>query len=333
MNYDITIDGSMGEGGGQVLRTAITLSSILGKSLRIYNIRGGREKPGLQRQHVISIEAAATVCDGKLSGCHINSMEVFYIPGKIKNGSFSFDIKSAGSTILVLQTVIPILWFAPGESIVRVKGGTHNGMSPSFDFYNNVFCPLLPVNTECTLVKHGFYPSGGGEVLVKTNPLIKRNTPLFIMEKGMILSRTMFMTHSRSIDTCNKINEHLQDPFKCIPTEVNSIGKGLPVLSALFKYSELTELITVYHQRDIPKTVMDFTKFVTEYHYSNAPVDEHLADQLLLPLALVSGGTYKAISLSKYSKHFETNMNIIEIFLGKRIHVTQVSDGFEVRVC
>ncbi len=326
----IVIDGNIGEGGGQVIRTAVTLAAILGKSLKIYNVRGGREKPGLQLQHITSIKAASEVCGGQLTGCEINSTEFSFTPGQIKNGDYNFDIKSAGSCILVLQTVIPILWFALDSSTVRVKGGTHNGLSPSFDFYNKVFCPLLPVQTECSIIRYGFYPSGGGEVFVKTNPVIRRNK-LSLLHKGPLLSRNLVMTHSKAIDVCNKINDQLQE-FKCIPFEVKSYGKGMPVLSAQFQYSEITELISVYHKKDIPKTVTEFTNFATEYQTAVAPVDEHLADQLLLALVLVSGGTFKATSISKYSKHFETNKKIIELFLGERIVVKEVTDGFEVRI-
>jgi RNA 3'-terminal phosphate cyclase (ATP) len=334
MNFDFVIDGSMGEGGGQVLRTSITLACILGKSVRIYNVRGKREKPGLQRQHVMSILAAAEVCGGAVVGCIVDSNEFTFIPGKIKNGDYVFDIQSAGSCILVLQTVIPILWFASGISTVTVRGGTHNGLSPSFDFYKEVFCPLMPVKIDCELTKYGFYPSGGGEVVARVDPTIKRNSPLFLVEKGSLQTRQMIMIHSKAENVCTKINDKLAPFYKCNPVEVQSVGKGLPVLCAFFKYPSFNEMITVYHQRNIPKTVNDFTNFVSEYQDSDAPVDEHLADQLLLPLSLISGGTYKAVSVSKHSKHFETNMMIIHMFLGyPRIHVTQVSNGFEVRVC
>jgi RNA 3'-terminal phosphate cyclase (ATP) len=329
---DITIDGCIGEGGGQVLRTSVTLACTLGKSLKVYNIRGKREKPGLQNQHVTSILAACQVCDAKVTGCIVGSTEITLFPGKIKSGNYEFNIGSAGSCILVLQTVVPILWFASESSTIKVKGGTHNGMSPSFDFYKNIFCPLLPVKTECELIKYGFYPSGGGEVNVKIDPNIKRISPLIISEKGMLLSRELTMVHSKATEVCTSINNQLYPECKCRPMEVQAHGKGMPVLTAYFQYSELSEMIQVYHQKDPKKTVSDFTGLVSEYQNASAPVEEHLADQLLLPLALMFGGTYKAISLSKYSKHFETNVIIIEMFLGPRINVTQVLDGFVIHV-
>jgi RNA 3'-terminal phosphate cyclase (ATP) len=176
-NFDITIDGSMGEGGGQVLRTAITLACIMKKSLRVYNVRGKREKPGLQRQHITCILAASHICEGILTGCELESNEFTFIPNSIISGNYTFDIQSAGSSVLVLQTVVPILWFASGISTVKVLGGTHNGLSPSFDFYKEVFCPLMPIKIESELIRYGFYPCGGGEVIVKIDPII---TPLDI---------------------------------------------------------------------------------------------------------------------------------------------------------
>jgi RNA 3'-terminal phosphate cyclase (ATP) len=332
MNYDITIDGSMGEGGGQVLRTAMTLSCILGKSLRIFNVRAKRENPGLQKQHVMSLFAAAHVCNGVLTGCTVGSSEFTFIPGKIVCGDFTFDIQSAGSSILVLQTVIPILWFASGPSTIRVKGGTHNGLSPSFDFYKEVFCPLMPVYIDSQLIRYGFYPAGGGEVFAKVDPSVKRNGPLLLMDRGTLSYKQMIMIHSKAENACNKINERLRTDLKCNPIEVQASGKGLPVLSAFYKFTNFAEMINVYHQKDVPRTVSAFTTLVDEYQKSTAPVEEHLADQLLLPLALIGGGTYRAISLSKHSKHFETNSMIIHMFLGPRIYVSQVTDGYEVRV-
>jgi RNA 3'-terminal phosphate cyclase (ATP) len=228
---------------------------------------------------------------------------------------------------------VPILWFALGISTVRVKGGTHNGLSPSFDFYKEIFCPLMPVKIDCQLIKYGFYPSGGGEVFIKIDPSIKRYNPLILIEKGMLLSKTQVMIYSKTGDICKKINDKLHPDLKCNPVEVQATGKGFPVLSAFFQYTEITEMITVYHQKDIQKTANEFMNYVYEYQNSFAPVDEHLADQLLLPLVLISGGTYKAVSISNHSKHFETNVIIIEMFLGQqRIYVNQVSDGFEVKI-
>lgn len=327
-NYDITIDGTMGEGGGQVLRTAITLSCILGKSLRIFNVRANRTKPGLEEHHVITMYAAAYVCGGALFGCYVNSKEFTFVPGKVINGNYTFDLQSAGSTTLFLQTLVPILWFAPGPSTIRVKGGTHNGLSPSFDFYKEVFCPLMPIMIQSELITYGFYPEGGGEVLAKVDPSVRRQNPLILLKKGQLMRSLLIMIHAKAENACNKINDRLRPELKCVPVEVTA-RKGPPVLSAYFQYDNLTEMITVYHQRDIPKTVANFSNTVEKYQKSSAPIGEHLADQLLLPLALIGGGTYRTVSISK---HFETNVLIIQMFLGQKIFVNKVDDCFEVMI-
>jgi RNA 3'-terminal phosphate cyclase (ATP) len=190
----------------------------------------------------------------------------------------------------------------------------------------------MPVHIDCQLISYGFYPAGGGEVFARVDPSMKRNAPLLLMDRGTLSYKTFVMIHSKSENACNKINERLRPDLKCNPVEVLANGKGLPVLSAFYKYTNFSEMINVYHQKDIPRTVSAFTTLVDEYQKSSAPVEEHLADQLILPLALIGGGTYKAISLSKHSKHFETNVTIIHMFSGPRIYVSQVVDGYEVRV-
>jgi RNA 3'-terminal phosphate cyclase (ATP) len=328
---DIEIDGSLGEGGGQVLRTAISLSGITGKSVRIFNIRKGRSTPGLQKQHIISVLAACQICNGELQGCIKDSMEIKFFPKEIKGGTYVFDIASAGSSILVLQTVVPILWFAEGISTVTVKGGTHNGMSPSADFYRDVFCPLLPIKTDCVIEKFGFYPAGGGQVSVTIDPHMRRVDPILIIDKGDLVSKKYIMTFCKTIDVANQINKYLGF-YRCDYNEVKAIGKGLPVLSAKFIHTNITEIITVYHEKKSKNTDEEFTNLVSEYDTAIAPVDEHLADQLLLPLALISGGIYKAISISKYSKHFETNVAVIHTFLGQTIFTKDTPEGIEVRI-
>lgn len=319
----------MGEGGGQVIRTAITLSCILGKSLKIFNARAKRDKPGLQEQHVTSLFVASCVCNGSLTNCVVGSTEFTFIPGKIFNGDFVFDLKSAGSAVLVLQTIIPILWFAPGPSTIRIYGGTHNGLSPSFDFYKEVFCPLMPIEINCELINYGFYPSCRGEIFVKVDPCIKRQFPIMIMEKGNLLFKTLLMFHSKAENVCQKINDRIQPELRCNPVEVETIGKGLPVLTAFYKYSNINEMINVYHQKDIPKTLKNFTNQINKYQNSNIPVGEYLADQLLLPLALIGGGSYKT---SVISKHFETNALIIHMFLGPKIYINKKEDSYEIHI-
>lgn len=172
----IIIDGSIGEGGGQILRTALALSMVTGQPFRIENIRAGREKPGLLRQHLTAVNAAATICTATVDGAAIGSRELTFTPEKAKPGEYTFSIGSAGSTTLVLQTVLPALLTADGPSSLTLEGGTHNPHAPPIDFLERTFLPLInrmgPTVTV-TLERAGFYPAGGGRVVVKIQPAAK----------------------------------------------------------------------------------------------------------------------------------------------------------------
>ena len=163
----ITIDGSQGEGGGQILRTALALAAITGTPVRVERIRARRPKPGLQRQHLVALQAAARVCNGHLQGAELNSREITFTPQAPVSGTYVFDIGSAGSTTLVLQTVLPILLCADGPSSVGIRGGTHNSMAPPVEFLQESFLPVLHrigVSATLDLERHGFYPAGGGSI-------------------------------------------------------------------------------------------------------------------------------------------------------------------------
>ena len=171
----ITIDGAAGEGGGQVLRTTISLAMCLNEPVRIENIRAGRKRPGLLRQHLAAIRSAAEVCQATLTGDEIGSGRIEFRPGSIRSGDYRVAIGSAGSTTLVLQTILPALLLARGASSVVLEGGTHNGMAPSFDFLDLAFVPLLRdmgADVGLSLDRHGFYPNGGGRFVARVAPCV-----------------------------------------------------------------------------------------------------------------------------------------------------------------
>jgi len=164
---EIIIDGSEGEGGGQVLRTSLSLSAITGKPVRIENVRGKRKKPGLFRQHLTAFKAAAEICDATMEGAELGSPEIAFNPGEIKGGDYDFSIGSAGATNLVAQTILPILAHAPTESTIKITGGTHNHWAPTFDFLDQAFLPQfrkMGGRASLELGAYGFYPAGGGSI-------------------------------------------------------------------------------------------------------------------------------------------------------------------------
>jgi len=185
----IVIDGSQGEGGGQVLRTAVSLAAALGREVTVTSIRAGRPKPGLAAQHVAAVRAAAAVCDADVAGDEIASTEVTFRPGPLRPGSYRFDIGTAGSTTLVLQTVIPALMLADDDSEVTVSGGTHNPLAPCFEYLRDVFAVLAStMNLQAYFVmeRPGFFPAGGGKVAMQIRGVEGRDNlePLRLGSRG-----------------------------------------------------------------------------------------------------------------------------------------------------
>ena len=165
MNDPITIDGSKGEGGGQMFRTSLSLSAAYGKPFEMLNIRANREKPGLKRQHLTCVRAVAQICGAQVEGDEVGSMRLSFKPGKIKDGTYQFDIGTAGSVMLVAQTVIPVLLRAEEPSTVTITGGTHVPFAPIWEFFAETYLPELRrmgARVEAELEQCGFYPAAGG---------------------------------------------------------------------------------------------------------------------------------------------------------------------------
>ena len=184
----VEIDGSFGEGGGQILRTSLALSLLTGRPFRIKNIRAGRQKPGLSRQHLVAVRAASEISQAKVDGASIGSVELSFAPVEILPGEYHFTVGTAGSATLVLQTVLPVLLLASGPSWLTLEGGTHNPYAPSFDFLQKVFLPIINLmgpTVEAWLLRHGFYPMGGGRFEVTIQP-VKELSRINLLERGKI---------------------------------------------------------------------------------------------------------------------------------------------------
>src|SRR5919107_2440394 len=187
----ITIDGSYGEGGGQIIRTSFALSLVTGRAFRVERVRARRDPPGLKRQHLTAVNAAAEVGRAKVEGARVGSQYFSFEPGEVAPGDYRFDIGTAGSTTLVLQTVLPPLMIAREPSLVTLEGGTHNVHAPPFDFLAKTFLPLVRrtgPKVEIDLVRYGFYPPGGGKLTVLIEPTGERRR-LDIASRGRIRRR------------------------------------------------------------------------------------------------------------------------------------------------
>jgi RNA 3'-terminal phosphate cyclase (ATP) len=195
----IQIDGSQGEGGGQVLRTSLALSIATGQPFRMTGVRAGRSKPGLMRQHLTCLTAAQEICGAEVVGAQPGSQEVEFQPGPLRPGEYTFAVGTAGSTTLVLQAILPPLLTASGPSRIIVEGGTHARGAPPFEFFARAPIPVINQmgpRLTARLERYGFYPAGGGRIVVEIEPAAKL-APLSLSERGRVLERRAMVVHSQ----------------------------------------------------------------------------------------------------------------------------------------
>jgi RNA 3'-terminal phosphate cyclase (ATP) len=336
----IRIDGAMGEGGGQVIRSSLSLSMLTGKPVLLENIRAGRDKPGLLRQHLTALRAAAEISGASVEGDELGANRVRFTPGKVRPGSYHFAVGTAGSAALVLQTILPALMLADAPSTVAVEGGTHNGKSPPFEFLAEAFLPLLArmgPKVELSLVRPGFYPAGGGRMIARIEP-VKALTPIELLEvgeRGPITASALVSSLPRSVGHREVviIKEALGLTWQQVGVVMveEPRGPGNAVYVRL-PCASLTEVLTGFGQRrkSAEDVASELVEEVRAYLATDAPVGEHLADQLLLPMALAGGGRFRTGPLSL---HTTTNILVIQRFIDVPIQTTALPDGmFEVKV-
>ena len=336
----ITIDGSQGEGGGQVLRSSLALSLVTGKPFTITNIRAGREKPGLMRQHLTAVNAATEVGQAKVAGASLRSTELTFEPGDLRPGEYHFAVGTAGSATLVLQTVLPALLCGSGPSTLRLEGGTHNPWAPPFDFLVRSFLPLvnrMGPTVDATLVRPGFYPAGGGEFHVTVTPTTEM-VPIELLNRGetrrvTATAKVAHLHHNIADRELRVIARKLglTDDSLIVEEVTGSRGPG-NVVTIEVECEHLTEVFTGFGERQVPaETVAD--KAVQEarrYLSKGAAVGEYLTDQLLIPLALAGGGAFRTLGLSR---HAQTNIEVVKAFLDVEFEVDRESPpGCVIRV-
>lgn len=339
----ITIDGSQGEGGGQILRSSVTLAVVTGTPVHMENIRAGRAKPGLMRQHLTSVRAAAEICGAELIGAEPGAQELTFQPGSVQPGDYNFSVGSAGSAMLVLQTVLPALLTASGSSTVVVEGGTHNQWAPPFDFLLKSYLPLINrMGPQVTahIERHGFYPAGGGRVVLDIQPSTFLGG-FDLLSTGRVLNRRLTALvgnlpteiGDREIARAvRKLNWRKED---CEVQSVRSNGPG-NVLMAEVECENTTAVFTTFgRQGTRAEHVADkLVKSVRGWQKTAAAVEEYLADQILLPLGLSAaqsadcgvqrGGAYVTGPLSQHSL---THIDVLQRFLDISIGVEQQPDG------
>jgi len=318
----IHIDGSQGEGGGQVLRTALGLSLVTGKPFQIEKIRAKRERSGLLRQHLTAVLAATEVGNAKTEGAVLGSKNLSFNPGKVRAGEYHFAVGTAGSGTLVLQTILPALMMADGASRLVIEGGTHNMQAPPFDFLAKTFIPLLNrlgPKVALKLERYGFYPAGGGRFTVEIDPCSAISPVQWIgrdevtHRRGVaIVANLARSIAQREIDTLGHMLGWGPECFEIIETK-NSTGPGNVVMVEVGTPS-ITEVFTGFGRlgASAEHVASEAAGAARSYSSSMAFAGEHLTDQLLMLLALAGGGSFSA---TKISLHAQTNMRVVERFL------------------
>lgn len=325
--YMIEIDGSYGEGGGQIVRTALSLSCLFQKPFRIFNIRKNRSRPGLKPQHLTCVKAAQQITGADVSGDHQESAELVFSPGSVRSGSFSFDIGTAGSTSLVLQTLIPALAFSGHRSMVTLTGGTHVPFSPSYHYLSEVFMPFLErigVHVKLSLDYYGFYPRGGGRIRAEILPA-KRVNPLVIPERGNF--RGLFghsgvgnlplsiaeRQRSAFLSRTMAVLGNLHVPAAIDVLEASTPGRGTFIdVVSMFDHAAAGFTGLGKIGRKAEAVGEEAAGEFIAYFSSGATTDRHMADQIVLYLSLCDRESF--FSASAITSHLLTNLWVISLF-------------------
>ncbi|PRQ03174.1 RNA 3'-terminal phosphate cyclase [Enhygromyxa salina] len=321
----IIIDGSEGEGGGQILRTSLALAAVTGRPLRIVNIRGRRNKPGLLRQHLTAVRAIGAVTAAQLRGAELRSSELEFTPGPVSHGEQVFAVGTAGSATLVFQTVLWPLIVAPGRSRIVFEGGTHNPMAPPFEFLTRVFLPhmrRLGLVIEVKLEQAGFYPAGGGRFVVELEggrapaPVeLTRRGELREREALALIANLPARVAKRELGVVRRELGWSRD--ECRVVELEGRGPG-NALCLIVEAEAGAELVTGFGTKGARAELVAEQACAELRRWLDAevPVGEHLADQLLIPMALAARGGHASVFVTTPpSRHTRTNAEIISRFL------------------
>ena len=334
----VSIDGSMGEGGGQILRTSVSLAAVLGVPVRVYNIRAKRRNPGLRPQHLNAVRAIAEISGGKLVGAEVGSTVIEFYPGEIRGGRYVVNIGTAGSVTLVLQALIPVMAFASSPVNVRIMGGTDVPMSPTIDYFREVFAPLLErygLRVEISLIRRGHYPRGGGIVEARVEEPPGSLKPLNLEDRGDLIevrgrshavrlpshvasrqARSASIVIERELGRKARIEEEWYAPGKD-----PHLGPGSGVtLWAIFANSIMGADALGEKGKPAERVGEEAARKLVEDVRTGASLDRHASDMLPLYAALARGES--RLSGSRLTMHALTVFKLLEIMV----------EGFEYRI-
>ena len=337
----IEVDGSAGEGGGAVLRNALAISAATGQPVRVRNIRANRTGPGLKHQHLAGALAIAEICGARASGLSLGSTEVAFEPGPVKAGEFAFDVGTAGSVTLVLQTLLPALAFAPSEVRLRISGGTDVPWSPPADYFGLVLFPLLArmgLQAEIRILKRGFYPKGGGEIEARFAPAGSL-LPLALSERGGLRAiRGVSVAGSLPANVAERqaaaaerllaadgFERHIARETCVTPSPGSSL-----VLAAEFEGGALGASSLGARGKPAERVGEEAAMELSAALRSGAGIDAHAADQLLAFCFLAQGESRFTTPL--WSSHAETNAAVARQFINREINVERAGGLARVRI-
>ena len=327
------------------------MSAVTGKSFEMVNVRAKRQNPGLKRQHLTCLRGAAEVCGAQIEGDDVGSLRVVFHPGKTVAGKYRFEIGTAGSVTLVAQTVLPILLCGDGESEVTITGGTHVPMSPCWEFFEKTYLPQLRkmgAEVEAHLVKYGFYPAGGGEIVLKIRPWSVAKVYELVDKGEERESRVVAKVANLHVDIATTevkiVASHLSS-LKVRPESeiVESMGPG-NYCAVEMSYANVTMVcsdVGTYDKsrKTVANTVVDVAK---SYLKAGSTVDEHLSDQILLPIVLAGDRLPSETVWGRFtmpwhrSLHFDTNWSVLRQFRNDvGMTIDQIASGdrrIEIRI-
>ena len=330
----ISVDGSEGGGGGQMVRNSCALSLVTGEPFRITNIRAKRSKPGLMRQHVTAVEAACAISGSECSELVVGGSELEFRPGRVVPGEYRFAVGTAGSTGLVLQTILMPLALAGAPSRLILQGGTHNVHAPPFDFIERSFLPIINrmgPTVSARLVRHGFYPRGGGRIEIDIMPAPLR--PIECIDRGALVEvRGQAVFASLPFGISERMLACARRNLSDWPDEAFSVrelpgdqGPGV-ILMLEAAYANVAEMVSGFGQLGVPaeRLAKASAGRMSGYLETSAFAGPYLADQLVLPFALAGSGAFTTV---KPSQHMLTAVDLAMRFTGRRMEIVQQAGG------
>jgi len=331
----IRIDGGFGEGGGQIIRSAVTLSAITGKPIEIENIRKNRKVPGLRPQHLLGVKILSKICKAKVEGLAVNSTFLKFFPSDALDLDLQEDIGTAGSIPLVLQVLIPAVSLLKKRLRISIIGGTDVPWSPTFDYTKYVLAEAfsrIGINFRSEIKKRGYYPRGGGLVETTIEPC-NGLVPISLLQRS---TKTVKLFGTYSLIPTEIIEKELQaaetilkkNGFSCVVSlkEDTASDKGFSIIAFSHDKSSITGSDVIYQKNSISLGEYVAKKFID----SSLGVDLHLSDMLVVPLALVNKTSVYRVK--EITKHLETNLFVASKLTGCKYGIGKLDDGFEVRI-